>query len=250
MEQIQGKVTAGINEQGVCFLTFSYPPHNALSGYLLQDLSAAVEKAGADRNVKVIVLGSGGDRTFCAGASFEELKAIRNQEEGYRFFSGFAQVINACRKCPKLIIGRVQGKAIGGGVGIAAATDYCFATRHAAVRLSELALGIGPFVIGPAVERRIGPAAFSQLALLPAEWKSATWAAEKGFYAEVFPDNATMDEAIEKYASDLTSYNQAAMQTLKQTLWEGTEHWDELLARRAAISGELVLGSRFSRDFL
>jgi methylglutaconyl-CoA hydratase len=187
MEQIQGKVTTAVNEQGVCFLTFSSPPHNALPGHLLQELAAAIEKAGMDREVKVIILGSGGDRTFCAGASFEELKAVSNQEEGYRFFSGFAKVINACRKCPKLIIGRVQGKAVGGGVGIAAATDYCFATQHAAVRLSELALGIGPFVIGPAVERRIGPAAFSHLALRPTEWKSAEWAAEKDFMQKYFP---------------------------------------------------------------
>ena len=149
-------------------------------------MAEQVTAAGQDDSVSVIILRSGGERTFCAGASFDELININDFETGKKFFSGFANVINACRKCPKLIIGRVQGKAVGGGVGVASAVDYCFATQFASVKLSELNVGIGPFVVGPAVQRKIGLSAMSQLTINADEFKSAQWALDKGLFAEVF----------------------------------------------------------------
>jgi methylglutaconyl-CoA hydratase len=243
----QGHVELEIREDGVAVIEFSHPLSNSLPGKILNKLANTITEVGTNDDVKVIILKSSGERAFCAGASFDELISIDDLETGKKFFSGFANVINACRKCPKLIIGRVQGKAVGGGVGVASAVDYCFATRHAAVKLSELAVGIGPFVIGPAVERKIGVSAMSQLAINATEWRTADWAKSKGLYIDVFESAEEMDEEIEALAGRLSKSNPEAMRLLKNIFWEGTEHWDELLKERAAMSGKLVL-SDFTRD--
>lgn len=236
----QGGVNTSI-EKGIATIEFFHPLSNSLPGKVLAKLADTITEMGQNEDVKVIILRSAGERAFCAGASFDELISIKDLETGKKFFSGFANVINAARKCPKLIIGRVQGKAVGGGVGMASAVDYCLATKHAAVKLSELAVGIGPFVVGPAVERKIGTSAMSQLAIDAKEWRSAEWAAEKGLYAEIFDDAAALDEGVNKLAQTLASSNPEAMALLKKVFWEGTEHWDELLSERAAMSGKLVL---------
>ncbi len=243
---LQGSVDFEVTE-GIATITFYHPSHNSLPGNLLAKLTQTINDLGANDDVKVIILKSAGDRTFCAGASFDELIAINDLETGKKFFSGFANVINACRKCPKLIIGRVQGKAVGGGVGVASATDYCFATKFAAVKLSELAVGIGPFVVGPAVERKLGVSAMTQLAFNATEWRSAEWAMNHGLYAEIFDNVEEMDAAILKLAKQLSISNPQSMQMMKKAFWTGTEHWDELLNERAAMSGELVL-SDFTKN--
>lgn len=234
-------------ENGIATIEFFHPLSNSLPGKLLNKLADTISSFNDNHDIKVIILRSGGDRAFCAGASFDELVAIEDFDTGKEFFSGFAKVINACRKSHKLIIGRVQGKAVGGGVGVASAVDYCFATKFAAVKLSELAVGIGPFVVGPAVARKIGTAAMSQLTINATEWKTADWAREKGLYAEVFEDVQQMDEAVEELAQKLAKSNPEAMLLLKRTFWEGTENWDSILAERAAISGKLVL-SDFTKN--
>ncbi|HVS94364.1 MAG TPA: enoyl-CoA hydratase/isomerase family protein [Mucilaginibacter sp.] len=234
---------------GIATIQFYHPAQNSLPAVLLDDLAGAITTAGADSSVRVIVLKSGGDRTFCAGASFDELLQIKDKHAGAEFFSGFAKVINACRKSPKIIIARVQGKAVGGGVGLAAAADYCLATEAASIKLSELAIGIGPFVISPAVTRKIGLPAFSQLTIRASDFQTAQWAKEKGLYNEVYPDIAALDEGLAALTSKLASYHPEALSGLKKILWEGTENWDELLAERAAISGELVL-SEFTQAAL
>ena len=236
----EGSVSLSINA-GIANIEFQHPLSNSLPGKILASLAKHIEEAGSNDSIKVIVLRSSGERAFCAGASFDELISIKDIETGKQFFSGFANVINAARKCPKLIIGRVQGKAVGGGVGMASAADYCLATKHAAVKLSELAVGIGPFVVGPAVERKIGTSAMSQLAIDASEWQSAEWAREKGLYAELFDDIEALDEAVLKLSTTLSKSNPEAMAMLKKVFWEGTEHWGELLAERAAMSGKLVL---------
>lgn len=226
---------------GIGTITFFHPQSNSMPGTQLRNLAAEVEKLGKDDNVKVIVLKSEGDKAFCAGASFDELISIKDIDTGLKFFSGFAMVINAMRKAPKFVIARVQGKAVGGGVGIASAADYTFAVEGASVKLSELAVGIGPFVVGPAVERKVGTSAFCQLTINATEWQSAQWAKEKGLYAELFSTAAEMDKAIETLASKLAGSNPEAMSMLKKIMWEGTENWDNLLIERAGMSGKLVL---------
>ncbi|HAE31570.1 MAG TPA: enoyl-CoA hydratase [Flavobacteriales bacterium] len=243
----QGDIRESSTANGVATIEFFHPMSNSLPGQLLSKLTEAINKAGKDDAVRVILLKSSGDRAFCAGASFDELSSIENLEEGKQFFSGFANVINAARKCPKLIIGRVQGKAVGGGVGLASAVDICFATKYASVKLSELAVGIGPFVVGPAVARKIGISAMSMLAINATEWYTAEWAREKGIYSDIFDSAEEMDEAIKKLSDQLSRSNPEAMVMLKKTFWEGTENWDELLSERAAISGKLVL-SDFTRN--
>ena len=213
----------------------------------MAELANIIDSAGKDNSIKVIILKSAGDRAFCAGASFDELIAIDNKDTGKEFFSGFANVINAARKCPKFIIGRVQGKAVGGGVGMASATDYCFATKFASAKLSELAIGIGPFVVGPAVERKIGISAFSSMTINANKWFDANWAREKGLYTEVFDLADEMDTEIQKLATTLSQSNPEAMQELKKIMWEGSENWDTLLMERAERSGKLVL-SEFTRN--
>ena len=240
-------VSLSVDDRGVAYLTLAHPRSNSLPGAVLADLAASVRELGQRSDVKVVVLGSAGDRAFCAGASFDELVAISDEEAGLAFFMGFAHVINALRSIPQLVIGRVQGKAVGGGVGVAAATDYCLATQHAAIKLSELAVGIGPFVVGPAVERKLGVSAMSQLSIDASSWRSAQWACARGLYAEVLDAVAALDEAVDALAGRLASSNPDAMSALKQVFWSGTERWDTLLAERAAISGRLVL-SDFTRE--
>ncbi|HEX4875263.1 MAG TPA: enoyl-CoA hydratase/isomerase family protein [Chitinophagaceae bacterium] len=231
---------------GVITIEFYHPQSNSLPGKILEELAQAIHGAGNDDLVKVIILRSSGDKTFCSGASFDELVAIKNKEQGLEFFSGFAKVINAIRICPKFVIGRIQGKCVGGGVGLAAACDYAIATEAADVKLSELAVGIGPFVVGPAVERKIGKAAFTTLAIDATMWRNADWARRKGLYSEVHPGITELDEAIRKLVHSLSHSSPEAMAEMKKMFWKGTEDWDKLLLERAAISGKLVL-SDFTR---
>ena len=237
----QGHVTFEIDSLGIGTITFGHPLSNSLPGKILQKLADTITDLGNNDEVKVIVLKSEGEKSFCAGASFDELISIKDLETGKKFFSGFANVINAARKCPKFIIGRVQGKAVGGGVGLASAVDYCFATKFSDVKLSELAVGIGPFVVGPAVERKIGLSAMSQLAINASEWRSADWAYKRGLYTYVYDTIEEMDEEIVVLAQKLAKSNPEAMKLLKQVFWQGTENWDELLLERAGMSGTLVL---------
>ena len=212
-------------------------------------LAQTITEAGNNKDIKVLVLKSGGERTFCAGASFKELININDDATGKIFFSGFANVINAMRKCPKFIIGRIQGKTVGGGVGLAASTDYCMATQYAAIKLSELNIGIGPFVVGPAIERKMGLSAMSQIAIDANSFYPAEWAKQKGLFTQVYDSTEELDEAVKEFTENLCTYNVEAMKEMKSIFWQGTEDWDSLLADRAAISGRLVL-SEFTREKL
>ena len=220
-----------------------------MPGAILRKLADEITSAGNNPAAKVIILKSEGEKSFCAGASFDELMAIKNFEEGKKFFSGFYFVINAIRKAPKFVIARIQGKAVGGGVGLASAADYTLAVKDASVRLSELALGIGPFVVGPAVERKVGTAALTALTINPTEWKDANWAREKGLYADVFSSVSEMDNAVQSLAERLSQSSPEAMAQLKKVMWEGTENWDTLLIERAEMSGRLVL-SDFTKKYI
>ncbi len=237
-----------LNESnGIATIEFYHPSHNSLPSKLLTELEENITNAGQNENINLIIIKSSGERTFCAGASFDELVQIENELAGKQFFMGFANVINAICKCPKIVIGRVQGKAVGGGVGLSSAFDYCMATKYASVKLSELAVGIGPFVIGPAVERKIGISAYSQLALNATEWKTAEWAKDRGLFHEVFDSTEQLDEYLVHFSEKLNTMNPEALTLLKKVFWEGTEDWNQLLETRAEMSGKLVL-SKFSKE--
>lgn len=246
MQHQEGYVNHSL-DHGIATIEFFHPSSNSLPAAILNDLAKTINDMGIDDRVKVIVLKSGGDKVFCSGASFDELMAITTIEEGTKFFSGFAHVINAMRRCHKLIIARVQGKAVGGGVGLISAADYAIATDTAAIKLSELAVGIGPFVVGPAVEKKVGPSAFAQLAIDATEWRSAEWAKRNRLFAEVYSTSQEMDDAVARLADKLAHSSPKAMAELKKIFWKGTEEWDKLLVERAAISGRLVL-SDFTRN--
>ncbi len=233
----------------IATIEFGHPASNSFVAELLDRLTAALHKLSENDAITIIILKSEGDRAFCAGASFDELMAVSNLNEGKQFFSGFAHVINAMRNCKKVILGRVQGKTVGGGVGLAAACDYVFATVEASIRLSELTIGIAPLVIAPAVERKIGTAAISELSLAASEWKNAYWAKEKGLYSKVFDTTKELDDELHFFSKKLASYNPEALEEWKKVLWQGTDHWDTLLVDRAAITGRLVL-SAFTRNAL
>lgn len=232
---------------GIGTITFFHPQSNSMPGALLRQLAEEITLMGKDNSAKVILLKSEGEKSFCAGASFDELISITDLETGKKFFSGFAMVINAMRQAPKFIIARVQGKAVGGGVGIASSADYTFAVNNASIKLSELAVGIGPFVVGPAVERKVGTSAFCQLTINATEWQTAQWAKEKGLYADLYATINEMDIAIDVLATKLAASNPEAMALLKKVMWQGTENWDTLLLERAGMSGTLVL-SEFTKN--
>ena len=233
-----GRVDSEIRD-GVATVRFHHPKGNSLPATVLRALADEVTRVGAAPAARVIVLRSEGTGPFCAGASFDELRAIRDAASGREFFMGFARIILARRRCPKFVLARVHGKAVGGGVGLVAASDYAIATENAAVKLSELAVGIGPFVVGPVIERKVGAAAFQALAIDATEFRDAAWAGRVGLYARVVPDTAAR----------LAASNPEAMAKMKSTFVAGTEHWDDLLAERAAMSGSLVL-SDFTRNAL
>lgn len=235
-------------ENKIATLEFGHPASNSFPSDLLNRLTNELNNLSNNNLVSVIVLKSSGSGAFCAGASFDELLAVSNPEEATKFFSGFANVLNAMRNCSKIIVGRIHGKAVGGGVGIAAACDYALATAESAIKLSELTIGIGPFVIEPAVTRKIGKSATTEMTL-DTEWKTATWANQKGLYAKVFETTAELDIEITAFANKLASYNPQALVQIKKVFWEGTENWSTLLYERAEISGKLVL-SNFSKKAL
>lgn len=246
--RLNGSLYTSINNH-VATIEFGHPASNSFPSELLDRLTKSLNELSNNDNVHVIVLKSEGNRAFCAGASFDELVAISTLSEGKHFFSGFANVINAMRQCSKLIVGRVQGKAVGGGVGLISACDYALATEAASIKLSELTIGIGPFVIAPPIERKMGKAALSELTLAATEWKNAYWAKENGLYAKVFETTEELDRELDFFTNQLASYNPEALKQMKQTFWEGTDHWNDLLIERAEISGELVL-SDFTKNAL
>jgi methylglutaconyl-CoA hydratase len=235
-------------QNSLATVQFGHPASNSFPRQLLDRLTAEINSLSLNTEVSVIILKSEGAKAFCSGASFDELLAVENEEQGKEFFSGFAHLLNAMRKCSKIIIGRVQGKAVGGGVGIIAACDYVLATTESAVKLSELAIGIGPFVIEPAVSRKIGKTAMAEMTLAAHEWKSANWAFEKGLYASIHTSDE-LDLEVASFAQKLSSYNPEALDEMKKIIWEGTENWESLLVERASITGKLVL-SDFSRNAL
>ena len=233
-------------EKKIGTIEFFHPQSNSLPTYILNKLADTIKHAGESNNINVIILKSGGNRVFCAGASFDELISINTSKEG-KISSLDLLMINAARECPKFIIGRVQGKAVGGGVGMASATDYCFATKFASVKLSELAIGIGPFVVGPAVERKTGSSAFNTMTINATKWFDANWAREKGIFSEVYEDTSSMDLKINELALELSQSNPEAMKELKKIMWQGNENWNNLLLERAKQSGKLILSS-FSKN--
>jgi methylglutaconyl-CoA hydratase len=236
-------------EHKIATIEFGHPSSNSFPSELLDRLTNELHAVSKNDEVAVVILKSEGEKAFCAGASFDELIAVSTLEEGKQFFAGFANVINAMRMCTKLIIGRIHGKAVGGGVGLAAACDYTFATERASIKLSELTIGIGPFVIAPAVERKIGIAGLAELTLAATEWKSAYWAKEKGLFSKVFETVQELDKELELFTEQLAGYNPEALSATKNMLWKNTQNWNELLVERAEISGKLVL-SKFTKKAL
>ncbi|NCT93301.1 MAG: enoyl-CoA hydratase/isomerase family protein [Chitinophagaceae bacterium] len=243
IEEIKEGYVKVEREHGIATIEFYHPQRNSLPGKILEALAKDIHSEGLNPETKVIILRSAGDRVFCSGASFDELMAIEDEAAGIRFFNGFAEVINAMRTAPQLIIARIQGKCVGGGVGLAAAADYAIAVEGSDVKLSELAVGIGPFVVGPAVERKIGVSAFSQLAIDASMWRPADWARRKGLFAELHADVAGMDDSISRMSTTLSQSSPEAMREMKKIFWQGTDHWDVLLKDRAKISGRLILSA-------
>lgn len=250
MIHLQNPGSLYVHVQGrIATIVFGHPAANSLPAELLKRLTKALQELKSNPQVSVILLKSEGEKAFCAGASFDELKAVSNADEGLEFFSGFAHLLNALRCCGKITVARAQGAAVGGGVGILAACDYVLASVNASVKLSELSIGIGPFVIAPAVERKIGKAAFAELSLAAHEWKNAYWAKEKGLYANVFETHKQLDDEIDRLVVKLASYHPEALSEIKKTLWKDTDHWQQLLIENAKISGRLVL-SDFTKNAL
>ncbi|WP_432222465.1 enoyl-CoA hydratase/isomerase family protein [Flavobacterium sp. TMP13] len=233
----------------IATVTFGHPASNSFPSDLLQRLTAEINHLNGNSLVNVIILKSEGNKAFCAGASFEELLAVTNESEGKSFFSGFAHLINAMKSCSKIIVASVQGKAVGGGVGIVAACDYAFATEDSSIKLSELAIGIGPFVIEPVLSHKIGKTAMAQMTLNAQQWQTATWAQQKGLFATVVTTPEELITAVTAFARSIASYNPEALAQMKKIIWEGTENWDKLLIARAEISGKLVL-SDFTKNAL
>lgn len=227
----------------IATISFYSIKSNSFTSIMLHELSQLLDEVSKNETINVVILKSEGEKTFCAGASFDELLQVENEEDASLFFSGFAKVILAMKNCKIPIITRVQGNAVGGGVGIIAASDYAFSLNNCKVKLSELSLGFGPFVIEPAVSRKIGIIAMQNISYNPVEWKNIQWARENNLFQETFETIELMDEKIEIFVNQLSNYSRDALVELKKVFWNNTEHWDKLLYERAAISGKLALSS-------
>ncbi len=238
-----GSLTVDVNGK-VSTITFAHPSHNSIPSQLASRITQVILQEGKNDGSKIILLKSAGDRTFCAGANFRELAAIETLENGKSFFSSIAQIILAIKNCNKIVIGRAQGKAVGGGVGLLAATDYCVGTKWSEIRLSELSIGIGPYVIEPSISRKIGTAGFSKLALEPTQWHSPSWAMDQGIYNHVFDNSKSMDEYLEGYLKTMTAYDSTALKNMKHLIWQNTDHWNEILDARALQSAKLLLSEQ------
>jgi methylglutaconyl-CoA hydratase len=236
-------------DNAIATVEFNHPASNCFPTNLLDRLTTEIQNLSSNNEVSVIILKSSGVGAFCAGAFFDELVAVSNFDQAKNYFSGFAHLLNAMRTCSKIIIGRVHGKAVGGGVGIIAACDYVFATMDASIKLSELSIGIGPFVIEPAISRKIGKSAMGELTLASKEWKDPEWAKSKGLYTKVFAGQVTLDIELSRLSAELVSFSLEALVEIKKILWEGTEHWERLLYERASISGKLLLND-FTKNAL
>lgn len=229
-----------IVENHIAKITFGTPKSNSLPGEILEKLASTLLEEGAKNEVKAILLQSAGEKAFCAGASFDELLEINDLETSKIFFGGFAKVLNSMRNCKKIVVVRVQGKTTGGGVGIACGADYCFATQEAALALTEINLGIGPFVIGPYVERKIGKSQFTAMAI-DAEFRSALWAKEHSIYHSVSESIEEMDLQLSDFLNKLSTRSDEALSLIKKVSWEGTEHFDQLSPERIVMSASLIL---------
>ncbi len=235
-------------ENKIATLTFYHPKSNSLPSYLLKEMTDKFNQLSSDKNVNVVILKSDGNKAFCAGASFDELIEIDNFEDGKKFFMNFAALINAIRKCNKIVIGRIQGKVVGGGVGLVSVCDYSLASESASLRLSELAIGLGPFVVGPPIERKIGKEAFIEMSL-DCKWRTAEWGKEHGFYNNVLGSIEDLDKNVQTFAEQLSDRSSEALIRLKKIFWEETDHWDKLLVERAEKSGRLAL-SDYTKKFI
>ena len=224
----------------ISHIEFGTSKSNSLPGEILELLAQTILSEAAKVDVKAIVLKSSGEKAFCAGASFDELLQIDELEISKKFFGGFAKVLNAMRTCGKLVIVRVQGKTTGGGVGIACGADYCFATKDSSLALTELNLGIGPFVIGPYVERKIGKSEFTAMAI-DADFRSAQWAERNHIYHVVSDSIEEMDEKLTVFLDTLASRSADALALLKKVSWEGSEHFEKLMPERIQMSASLIL---------
>ena len=239
-ESQEGYVKSEIHNH-VATIEFFHPKGNSLTSVLLQKLSQEIHYAANNKDTHAIVIRSAGTGAFCSGASFDEMSAIKTEEEGVRFFSGFANVINAMRKCPQFIIARIHGKCVGGGVGLAAAADYAIALEGADIKLSELSLGFGPFVIASALQRKLGLSAYTQLTIDSQLWRNSDWARRKGLYAELHPTLESLEESLDRLSNSLASTSKEATAELKNIFWKDAQNWDELLQERARLSAKLLL---------
>lgn len=238
---LEGTVQASVAD-GVGTVEFSHPKGNSLPAKLLDDLAGAITKLGNDAAARVIVLRSAGTGAFCAGASFDEFVTLADAEAGKRFFSGFSRVVLAMVRAPKFVLTRVHGRAAGGALGVIAASDYSIALRTASVKLSELQVGIGPFVVGVVIERKLGLAPFQSLAV-HADWHDADWCERHGLYSALVDDEAALDVAVEAHAKRLASSNPDAMAEMKRIFWHDIGDWEERMNERAAMSGRMVFSN-------
>lgn len=236
-------------ENSIAKIQFYNPASNACDPSMLAQMVHAFNTLSANSQVKVILLSSKGNKAFCAGASITHLSELKDMKAATDFFSGFGRLILSMKNCNKIIVTSVQGKAVGGGVGIIAASDYVIATENSGLRLSELMIGIGPLVIAPAVIRKVGVAHFSQLSLKPSTWKDAKWGAAHGLFNELVTDGDSLENVTVDYCNSLASYSAQALSALKSVLWQGTEHWEELLYENAAKTATLSLSEDAQESF-
>lgn len=228
-------------------IEFYHPKGNSLPSRILEELTLAFRRASEEPDLRVITLQSRGDGAFCGGANLDELRAIRDFESGKAYFMRIAELLTAMRDTPGCIIAKVQGPAVGGGVGLIAASDFVCAGQDAPVRLSEVSLGIGPFVIGPAVIRKIGLSAFSTLSLDAGTWYDAHWARSFGLYNRVVESHVELDRVAEQLAGDLAASGPSAVTTLKRELWRGENDWPARLEESAEQSAKLLMTEHTQR---
>ncbi len=188
----------------VATVTLNRPDsHNAFNPEMIGAITAAFRSLGDNPVVRVIVL-TGRGRSFCAGADVGYMRETADYtfEENVADGQAIFDLMQAVDSCPKAVVGRINGAAIGGGAGLTACCDIAIAVERAKFAFSEVRLGIVPAIISPFVVAKIG-AANSREMFLTGERFLAPKALEIGLVQQVAADEAALDSAVQERVEQL-----------------------------------------------
>jgi methylglutaconyl-CoA hydratase len=228
-----------VDGRGVATLTLKRPEkHNAMNSAMIAELTEAAGRLGRDPAVRVVVL-TGAGRSFSAGGDLAWMRAQMEADGATRAREarGLAEMLGALDRMPKPLVGRVQGQAFGGGVGLISVCDVAVGVEGAKLGLTEVRLGLIPATIGPYVVARMG-AARARRVFFSGRIFDAGEAVELGLLSRVVPEEA-LDAAVEAEVAPYLSAAPGAVAAGKRLVAELGGRVDEA---QVAMTIEALVG--------